>query len=339
MCVKLLIPAYKPDENLLILTEQLIPFGGILIVNDGSGPEYASLFQKAQQLGATVLHHENNCGKGAALKTGIRYVGEHEPGTSLVTADADGQHSPKDILRVAEMMKASPETLVLGVRDIKKMPLRSCLGNSITRFFFRLVTKLDISDTQTGLRGLPYLLFERLLSVQGNRYEYEMNMLLSLGKWGVPFAEIPIETIYIDENERTHFHALRDGIRVFSRVLKYCVSSVTCAALDFGLYALFLLWFPTVYAYILARIVSSIANYQFNRCVVFRAKGSIRSAVGYFLLALCVLVAGSLSVGYLAQIGLDKVLAKVLVDSFLFVCNYLLQKKVVFKKERKKDRE
>lgn len=335
MCVKVLIPAYKPDDKLLALTEQLIPFTEILIVNDGSGPECSSLFQKAQQLGATVLHHEKNCGKGAALKTGMRYVSEHEQGTSLVTADADGQHSPQDILRVIEMMKASPETLVLGARDIKKMPLRSYLGNSMTRFFFRLSTGLNISDTQTGLRGLPYTLFDRLLCVEGNRYEYEMNMLLSLKEWNVSFVEIPIDTIYIDENARTHFHALRDGIRVFSRIIKYCASSVVSAALDFGLYALFLAWFQTIYAYIFARVVSAIVNYQLNRRIVFRAKGSVRSAAGYFLLALCIMATGSLSVNFLVQIGFNKVLAKALVDSFLFICNYLLQKKIVFRKEKR----
>jgi len=334
MCVKVLIPAYKPDDKLLALTEKLVPFVGILIVNDVSGSEFTFLFQKAQELGAVVLHHEKNFGKGAALKTGIRYFSENETGTSVVTADADGQHSPQDILRVAEMMKASPETLVLGVRDIKKMPPRSYLGNSITRFFFRLVTKLNISDTQTGLRGLPYSLFERLLCVEGNRYEYEMNMLLSLREWDVPFTEIPIETIYIDENERTHFHALRDGIRVFSRVLKYCASSLICAVLDFGLYAVFLLWFPAIYAYIFARVVSAIANYQFKRRVMFRTKGSIHSAVGYFLLVLCAMAIGSLSVHFLVQIGFNKVLAKALVDSLLFICNYLMQKRVVSRKEK-----
>lgn len=334
MCVIILIPAYKPDDKLLALIEQLIPFADILIVDDGSGIEFSSLFQKAQQLGATVLRHEKNCGKGAALKTGIRYVSERKQGISIVTADADGQHSPHDILRVAEMMEVSPGTLTLGARDIKKMPLKSYLGNSITRFFFRLITKLDISDTQTGLRGLPYVLFDRLLHVEGNRYEYEMNMLLSLREWDVPFAEILIETIYLDNNSRTHFHALRDGILVFSRVLKYCLSSALCTVLDFGLYALFLLWLPTIGAYIAARIVSAVANYHLNRRIVFRAKGSIRSAVGYFLLALCVMAVGSLSVGFLSHIGLNKVLAKALVDSALFICNYLLQKKIVFRKEK-----
>lgn len=334
MCVKVLIPAYKPDDKLLTLIGQLVHFTDILIVDDGSGTEFSSLFRKAQQLGATVLDHKENRGKGAALKTGIQYVSEHEPGTSIVTADADGQHSPHDILRIAEMMETSPETLILGVREIKNMPLRSYLGNSITRFFFRIATGLGISDTQTGLRGLPHPLFGRLLSVAGNRYEYEMNVLLSLKEWNVAVKEISIDTIYIDKNVRTHFHALRDGMRVFTRVLKYCASSILCAVLDFGLYALFLLWLPTIGAYIAARVISAVVNYQVNRRIVFHAKRSMRSAIGYVLLALLVMAIGSLSVDFLSQIGLNKVLSKALVDSVLFICNYLLQKRVVFRIER-----
>lgn len=333
MNIKVLIPAYKPDDKLITLIEQLILSVDVLVIDDGSGAEFFSVFHEAQQLGATVLNYDKNCGKGAALKTGIRYLHEHEQGTSVVTADADGQHSPQDILRIVEAMKEHPETLVLGVREIGKMPTRSRFGNSLTRFFFRLITKLDISDTQTGLRGIPYTLFDRLLCVAGDRYEYEMNMLLSLRGWDVPFREICIDTIYVDNNSQSHFHALRDGILVFSRVLKYCASSVLCAVLDFGLYTLLLLWLPTAGAYAFARVVSAIVNYQLNRRMVFRTQVSIRSAAGYFLLALCVMAAGSISVNFLSNIGINKVLAKAFVDGILFISNYLMQKKVVFRKK------
>lgn len=333
MNVKVLIPAYKPDDKLLILIEQLISAVDVLVIDDGSGTDFSSVFDKARQLGATTLHHERNLGKGAALKTGIRHIRDHEQETSLVTADADGQHSARDILRIVDLMREHSEALLLGVRNVGRMPIKSRLGNSITQFFFRLVTKLDISDTQTGLRGLPYPLFDRLLCVEGDRYEYEMNMLLSLKEWDVPFREIRIDTIYIDNNSRSHFHALRDGVRVFSRVLKYCASSLICAALDFGLYTLSITWFPIVESYAFARVISAIANYQLNRRMVFRAQASIRSVAGYFLLALCVMAAGSLSVSLLSNIGMNKVLAKVFVDGILFICNYLLQKKVVFRKK------
>lgn len=333
MNVKVLIPAYKPDDKLLILIEQLMSAVDVLVIDDGSGTDFSSVFDKARQLGATTLHHERNLGKGAALKTGIRYIHEHERETGVVTADADGQHSPRDILRIVNSMKEYPETLILGVREIDKMPIKSRLGNSITRFFFRLITKLEISDTQTGLRGLPYTLFDRLLCVEGDRYEYEMNVLLSLREWNTPFQEIPIDTIYIDNNSRSHFHALRDGVRVFSRVLKYCASSVICAVLDFGLYALCIIWFPIEESYVFARVASATANYQLNRRMVFHAQASIRNAVGYFILALCVMAVGTLSVSFLSNIGMNKVLAKVLVDGILFICNYLLQKKVVFRKK------
>ncbi|MDR0841574.1 MAG: bifunctional glycosyltransferase family 2/GtrA family protein [Christensenellaceae bacterium] len=334
MRVKVLIPAYRPQNELLLLLKELIPQAEALVVDDGSGAEFADVFDSAQRLGATVLRHEQNCGKGAAIKTGIRYLCEHEQGTGIVTADADGQHSAQDILRILNAMQAQPEAMILGVRDINKMPLRSFLGNTITRFVFWIATKRDISDTQTGLRGLPPALFDRLLRVPGNRYEYEMNMLLALKGWNIAVEQIPIDTIYIGNNEQSHFNALRDGARVISRVLKFCVSSLLCMLLDFGLYALLLLWLPAMGAYVAARAISANVNYQINRRIVFRAKRSARSAVGYFALAVCFLIIGSLSVSFLTRLGLNTILAKALVDGVLFIANYILQNKILFRGAR-----
>ena len=182
----ILIPAYKPDEKLTRLVEKLLADFPVVVVDDGGGEAYASLFDRVRALGAAVLTHEVNRGKGAALKTGIAHLLQVQDCLGAVTADADGQHTPEDIARVAEAMLAEPQTMVIGGRDFSQMPPRSKGGNTITRFFFRLCTGLTISDTQTGLRGLPRCLFERLLQVSGDRYEYEMNMLLALKLWKTP---------------------------------------------------------------------------------------------------------------------------------------------------------
>ena len=151
------------------------------------------------------------------MKSAYRYMLDKGTGGGAITADADGQHKMKDIMAVAEAMEANPDTFVVGGRDFRETPPRSRFGNTVTRFVFRLATGLKISDTQTGLRGIPACAMEKMTAVAGDRYEYEINVLLSLKEWGLKYMEIPIETVYIDDNSSSHFHPVRDGLKVFSQ--------------------------------------------------------------------------------------------------------------------------
>jgi glycosyltransferase involved in cell wall biosynthesis len=244
-----LIPAYKPDSRLPGLIEKLKDDFQILVVDDGGGETYSSIFDSARMLGAVVLTHDVNRGKGAAIKTGLAWL-QDKPGVSgVITADADGQHSPEDIEKIAAAMAEHPDAVIIGGRDFSHMPARSRFGNTITRFFFRLGTGSRISDTQSGLRGLPASLFDKLAATEGDRYEYEMNVLLSLGDWHAPAVEIPISTIYIDDNSSSHFHALKDGLKVFSRGMRYFLSSIVSTAVDYALYALLLTWLSPTWSY------------------------------------------------------------------------------------------
>ena len=328
-----LIPAYKPDDRLCSLVASLKEKYRVVVVDDGGGSQYGEIFATAKDLGAVVLTHEVNRGKGAAIKTGLAYA-KDQGADGVITADADGQHTPGDIDRIAEAMAQNPDSFVVGGRDFSQMPPRSKFGNTVTRAVFRLATGVKISDTQSGLRGLPACLFDRMLAVDGDRYEYEMNVLLSLRAWHASYLEIPIETVYIDNNSSSHFHAVRDGLKVFSRVLKYAASSVACTVIDYALYCLLLLWIPAPYAYGAARVVSASINYQLCRRVVFHAQAGVKSAVGYFALAACSMLIGSVSVSLLSGIGLNSVLAKLIMDCLLFVMNYLVQKHVIFRSQK-----
>lgn len=332
MLVQILIPAYEPDDKLIKLVKELRMAFPVTVVDDGSGTEYAELFDKLEDFGATVLHHEQNCGKGAALKTGIRYIREIGCTEGIVTADADGQHTVSDITRIALAMEAHPNTLIIGGRDFSQMPARSRFGNTVSRFFFRLCTGLKISDTQTGLRGLPASTFNKLLAIPGDRYEYEMNMLLSLKEWNMPYMELSIETVYIEGNRSSHFHALRDGWRVFSRVIKYALSSFCCTAVDYLLYIAFLTILPAGWSYAAARVFSASLNYFLNCRVVFRGKITFASFAGYALLAAGSMLTGAIVTNALSGIGLGSILPKLLIDGVLFIFNYLIQKKLVFKR-------
>lgn len=333
----MLIPAYQPDEKMIELCRSLIDkeisaiIPRILIVDDGSGKEYADIFDKAADLGALILHHDTNRGKGASIKTGLTYIIQNLNEQVIVTADADGQHKVPDIEKVALLTSSCSDTLVLGVRDISRMPLRSRAGNIISRFFFKCCTGVFVSDTQTGLRGFSAKMADKLLLVEGERYEYEMNMLLQLKNLGFKYKEIGIDTVYIENNASTHFHAVKDGLRVFSRVLKYSAASILSAVLDFSLYYLFLHYFSISASYITARVFSGLFNYECNRRAVFKAGASVGNIAGYAILCVACMLLGSWLVKLLCGIGIAKLISKLMVDSVLFIMNYNIQKHFIFK--------
>ena len=231
----ILIPAYNPDEKLLALLPRLRErFRHIVLVNDGSTTG-KDVFERAVPLVDAILVHEKNRGKGAALKTGLAYIGD---ATDVITADADGQHTPEDIAKLADGLKSHRDGLVLGVRSFSgKVPLRSRFGNWWTRWFFFLMTGLMIRDTQTGLRGIPAALVPRVAKLPGDRYEYEMTMLADAKRHPSRPLQIPIETVYLDENATSHFNPVLDAIRIYRSLFQFCISSVLSFLIDNGVFA------------------------------------------------------------------------------------------------------
>lgn len=226
-----LVPAYQPAEPLLtLLTGLRAAAVEVVVVDDGSGPDSADVLRATGELGCRILRHDTNRGKGAALKTGFRYVAQAHPGHDVVSADADGQHSLTDIRRVADAVRDTGR-MVLGVRRFdRRTPLRSRLGNTVTRVLFRAVTGRRISDTQTGLRGYPADLLDRFTAIPGERFEYEMNVLLSAARDGLPIEQRQVATIYLDGNASSHFGALRDSARIYQPLLRFAASSRTTRA-------------------------------------------------------------------------------------------------------------
>ena len=202
----------------------------------------------------------------------------------------------------------------------------------MTRTVFRFATGMKIMDTQTGLRGMPKRLFGQLMALKGERYEYEMNMLLNLQRWGVDYIEVPIQTVYIEDNASSHFHPLRDSWRIYGKILKFCASSLISFLVDYGGYALLstALHMEPWLSYVAARVVSSYVNYSINRHIVFGV-GKKNSILKYYALALCVMAVGSLSVDLLSSIGINHIIAKFMIDAPLFVINFIIQRKYVFK--------
>lgn len=256
-----------------------------MLVDDGSEAKYQPLFQELGEM-CIVLHHPRNLGKGAAIKTALRYVKEELWEYDVIgTMDADGQHMTEDMERVLEQAALHPEALVLGCRTVDgKMPWKSRMGNRITRAVFRRATGAWISDTQTGLRAFFAKLLEQMLAVPGERYEYEMNVLMDCVRQKIPLIEVPVQTIYQDrKNSSSHFRRVRDSFRIYRKLLRFSAVSLSSFVLDYGLFALFTLLFSGISwgigaSNILARFLSATWNYLGNCRLVFAEKPTWRTA-------------------------------------------------------------
>lgn len=227
----ILIPAYMPDETLVGLARELRENQfHILIVNDGSGEAYAPIFERVSEY-AEVIGYEKNCGKGYALKYGMQYIrNEHEDFRYFVTADADGQHAIKDIIRVSEKIHATGG-IVLGSRAFTgKIPLKSRMGNDLSRFTYAIASSLYLQDNQTGLRGFEVSYCDWLCSIGGKHYDYEINMLMYAAKRNIPIHEIPIRTIYSNGNKGSHFRPFADTVRLQAKILTASIPSLIAFA-------------------------------------------------------------------------------------------------------------
>ena len=350
--VSVIIPSLDPDEKLVEVVRGLTAagFDDIIIVNDGSAPERLRYFDEAAACGGvTLLTHDENKGKGRALKTALAWLAENRPAiVGAVTADSDGQHTPEDITAVANELSAHPDSVVMGCRDFDaaNVPARSRFGNKATRTVLRMSTGLRLTDTQTGLRGLPACRFAELLEIDGERYEFEMNALVYAGKKGVPIREVPIKTVYINGNVGSKFRVVADSLRIY-RVFAFTLNSVLSTLLELAIFTL-LNWLldmtgvPTsvklLISTVVSRICSSIVNYTINKKAVFRGggKASIRR---YYTMWLCQMGASYglvyLFVKLTAATGLLKTVVKMAVDTTLFFVGYFVQKNWVFKDDDK----
>ncbi|MBD3780558.1 MAG: glycosyltransferase [Micrococcales bacterium] len=336
-----LIPSYQPDERLVRLVADLrgaAPDVHVLVVDDGSGPADRALFDAVDALGATVLTHPENRGKGCALKTGFAHAERHHPGQDVVCADSDGQHSVADVLRVAAALAAQPagrRACVLGARAFSgPVPARSALGNRVTAWLFLLTTGVRLRDTQTGLRGYPSDLLPWLRTVRGERFEYELNVLLRTAADGLPVEEVEIATIYLERNASSHFRPLADSVRVLAPLLLFSASSLAAFAVDtLALLALHAAAGSLAVSVLGARVLSAWTNFEVNRRLVFRRGRHLptrRAAVRYAVLAGALLGAGYLMLALLTALGLGLLPAKVLTDALLYLLSFQLQRRVVF---------
>ena len=342
-----IIPALNPDEKLILLVEELQKQDlHTIVVDDGSGAEHAAIFELLKsKYACDICTHTGNLGKGRALKTGVRFLLDKYPDSpGFVTADADDQHAAGNIWEIAGALSQNPQALVMGVRNFeeKGIPFRSRFGNRMTSCVFRAATGIRCQDTQTGLRGIPIRHADLCLALTGERYEYEMNMLMSFAENKIPFKQVPIETIYIENNRASHFNPIKDSVRIYWNILKYSLSSALSSLLDLALFGWFSTYlFPALTAKIglatlLARCISGAINFMLNKHWVFQNERSFGSqGMKYGILFFTQLSLSWLLVELLSGLPIPLVLVKTLVDGLLFFASYAIQKKYVFNTVKK----
>ena len=332
-----LIPSYEPDQELVKLINRIDKkVFDVIVVNDGSGEKYQSIFDEISKK-VVVLGYSVNQGKGHALKTGFQYIRDnYKNDFVVVTMDSDGQHKIEDAIRLCKYVELHPDTLVLGKRlRGNNTPIRSKIGNEITKFVYGIATGVFVYDTQTGLRAFSHQLMDFHLRVDGERFEYEMRVLLMAAYEKIPMHEIQIETIYKNNNRGSHFDTFKDSIRIYKEIIKFSLSSILSFLIDYLLFTIFFFAFGAItLSNVLARVISSSFNYVINRKHVFHSdKNFYQSAILYFLLAILILILNTVILNiFVYKLFVNQFVAKIITEILLFIFSWFVQKRIVFKK-------
>lgn len=338
----IIIPSYCPDKRLVTLVENIREkvHYPIVIVDDGSGINYKEIFKETSKFrDVFVIYSEKNSGKGLALKKGVKYASEkYKDNLGYITCDSDGQHTVKDIIKISNAMIENQDSLVLGVRSLysKGTPIKSKLGNYFSSCLFYFLTGKKCIDTQTGLRGIPKKYENIFLEEKGDRYDFEMNFLVNMAKKRIDFTEIKIKTIYFNNNKGSHYRPIKDSIKIFKGIIKYTFSSMISFFIDILMFLILYNFifkganFSIFISTVISRIISGIVNFILNQRWVFNGERNKNEFIKYSILFCLQMILSGLSVSLLINLINNSALAKLIVDSGLFLISYFIQKNIIF---------
>lgn len=353
----ILMPVYHPSTKIITICDELLgqSFGEIVVVSDGNEEDkYKKLLKSLEEMNVTVLYHAANQGKGRALKTGfhyiyLKYVSQLEE-TGILTIDADGQHAIDSIVKCGHVLDEhlGAPNWIMGCRDfrhcidengkVNKVPFRSYFGNEITKCVLKILCGISLSDTQTGLRGMPCKYLPNMIQVDGERYEYEMNLILHAKETETKFVEVPIKTIYENGNTESHFNPLIDSWKIYRLLFKYSLSSLISVLVE---YAIFILSINSgigiLISNYMARLCSAGINFYVNKRYVFKNKGKIwLQMIQYIILCVISINISSLFLYATSKSGILNVIwLKIIIDTILYLCNYIIQSNIIFRKRNK----
>ncbi len=343
------IPSLQPEWQLIPYIQELLSLNiqHIVVVDDGSGQNYQSIFSKINQLNnCVVLTHKINKGKGAALKTAYQYIKDNlKDIKGIVCLDSDGQHQIEDARHISQKLLQNPNQLILGERNfgLSHVPIKSWIGNRFSSLLFSIFCFQWIPDTQTGLRAFGTQYVDDMLQCSGERFEYESQVLIYWCHKKLPLSFIPIKTIYMNENKGTHFKPVQDSLKIlgsfFKTITLFVSSSVICFLIDFLSFIFFLnifdnilprIYLTILFSTILARIISMTCNFLINKNIVFQSSQRKYSSIKYLILCFLIMLLSAGSVSIFHAFGYPRSSAKILVDSLLFILSYQIQKHWVF---------
>ncbi|PLX45535.1 MAG: hypothetical protein C0609_02990 [Deltaproteobacteria bacterium] len=334
----IIIPAFAPSRDVLLgLVRGLeaLGFHEFVIVDDGSGPKYEETFSAlAENPRVTLLRHAVNLGKGAALKAAFNEV-LNRGGEVAVTVDADGQHHPEDVFKVAKAALGNPGQLVLGRRSGEAdQPLRSKIGNKLTALIFKAITCAEIHDTQTGLRAWPGALMRRSLTSKRNGYDFETEALLEALHDGISLLEVPIRKIYFDDNASSHFNPLRDSFLIYWVLVRFSFASIAGSLIDYVLFT-FAFWVleDIPESIIVSRVGATLFYFVMARNMVFRQKRK-RALIQFAQYIALVAVLGAVSAIAISFMhdnwSVPVLLAKAISEGLLLFVSFGVQRHVIF---------
>lgn len=339
----IIVPAYNPDNKLINVIKDIKKANidkTIIVVNDGSKNECNKYFDEIKSE-VILLQHEINYGKGKAIKTALNYIKEHNLKGKILTMDSDGQHKMDDGIKLLETLEENKKQLIIGKRCFdQKIPFRSKFGNKLTKFVFRIFSGVKVGDTQSGLRAFNSNLVDDFLYLEGDRFEYEMNVLIYCAKYKIEMKEIDISTIYIDDNKSSHFNVITDSLKIYGTILLFAGSAILSFLLDYLCFIIiYNLSNNIIIANILARIISGSFNFYINSQIVFgQDKITVKHAVQYLLLACIVIILNTIILSFLNKAIQSVAFAKIITEGILFIMNFLIQRLLIFKKDKQRSK-
>ncbi len=341
-----IVPIYYETNNTLRLCRELFAqeADNIVVVNDGAKLS-KSFLAELLSMGCNIIKFENNRGRGASLKAGIKFA--HDKLYNIkgyITVDADGQHSAEDVMKIARAMDLRPNSIVLGKRDFPNanMTIRSKFGSRIASLYFKIITGVKCSDTLTEVKGIPNSLYEIAIGADGKRFDYDFNFLTECAGKGIEIYNLNIN-IHYSSKSKSNYRLIEDTYLIYATPLKFATASMGCALIDLILFTVLTYTLPTslafnvVFATLLARIVSGGINFFINRKVIFKNNGDVKRQLWrYIILFVGIMITSSAIVSLLSFIPIPVTIIKMLVDIMLWIVNYTMQRKWVFKERSSK---
>ncbi|MCP3873975.1 MAG: glycosyltransferase [Desulfobacteraceae bacterium] len=332
------IPAYQVDKRLITLVDQLLKeaYPLIVVVNDGSDADCDPIFKSLDKKDhVTVLHHAANLGKGQALKTAFNYVLlEKADNMGVVTVDADGQHLSTDVLKISHNMAKNPDSLCLGFREFKgKIPLRSRIGNVLTKLIFRFLIGKKIMDTQTGLRAIPIGFLPQLLQIKSTRYEFELEILVIACQQKIEIMQIPIETIYEKNNPTSHFNPLFDSIKIYFVFIRFLSASIIASLFDMMIFSIGFFFCEDVFiSIVLGRLGGAALNFSMVKTIVFHSKRDVFTELAKYsaLVIFLMLISYTLILNLINLLHINPYIAKIGAETLLFLASFGIQRVFIF---------